>query len=326
MREEMDYKSFCSQIGTEIGHILPDEYSVHVHDVLKNNGHLVTEVSLSTPDSQISPALPMERFFDEYMANDDMTIQDMAAKVASRALDACLKMPDWGMDVTKLLDHDNAEGRIVAELINIHQNEELLRQVPHVDVNEDLAEVFRIIVAKDASVLIRNEHLPRLEMDVNDLVESSRNNNVSKYNFTDMAFMFPKGLMPEGMMYVGTARDVETGELANYGASCIADQAFMEEVTGRLGDDYAIIPSSIHEVIFINIEDGMDANQIAAMIRDVNTAELRPEEVLSDRAYMYDYEHSRVITMEEGLQMRELRQQQEQEMNRNVADPQLGIA
>ncbi len=325
---EIDYESFCSQLASEVNGIFPDGYSAGIKEVLKNNGHMVSEISLSTPDSKVSPAIPLDKYYEEYLANDDLTMVDLASEVAATAFEAYENMPDWGMDVTSLLEPETAKSRIVAELINAHQNERLLEQVPHKLINEDLAEVFRIMVREDASVLIRNEHMPLLQMDIADLDDASKHNSISRYEFTDMAFMFPEGMMPEGMMYVGMSRSQETNEIMSFGASCITDVAFMDEVANRLGDDFAIIPSSIGEVIFINVEDGMDPNQVAAMIRDVNTAELRPEEVLSDKAYMYDYDHSRIITMEEGLQMRDLRkqQEQEQEMNRNVADPSIGIA
>lgn len=56
----------------------------------------------------------------------------------------------------------------------------------------------------------------------------------------------------------------------------------------KLGGDYFIIPSSIHEVLLVKDTGEMNARDLAAMIREVNATEVAPEDVLTDHAYHYD--------------------------------------
>ena len=56
-----------------------------------------------------------------------------------------------------------------------------------------------------------------------------------------------------------------------------------------------IIPSSIHEVILLP-DSGKepDATALKEMIREVNSTQVAPEEILSDNLYYYDATDKRV--------------------------------
>lgn len=315
-----NYQEFCNEVEKLIDQFLPEGFSGHVKEVPKNNGMILSELMLSTPNPGISPALPLESFYARFQ-EEGIEMTDMIREVADKVMDAYIRMPDWGVDVTSLLEREKAEGRIIGEVINSHMNKDLLEQVPNVRLNEDLSLVFRISVSSHASVLIRNEHLIHLQMGLEDLMKAYRENEVNRYQLKDMAEIIPDGMMIPGMMYVGNAVDFKTGEMASYGASCIANVDFMDDVARRLGRDFAIIPSSIEEVLFVKIND-MTPEQICGIIADVNATVLNETEILGDKAFMYDFDDKRIISMEEGLSRLDLGQ--EVEMRHDFASPEIG--
>lgn len=71
------------------------------------------------------------------------------------------------------------------------------------------------------------------------------------------------------------------------GASAILNK----EVLAQFGSKYktnkiAVLPSSIHEMIILPYTDDMNLDELSAMVSEVNNTEVRPEERLTDRAYI----------------------------------------
>ena len=65
---------------------------------------------------------------------------------------------------------------------------------------------------------------------------------------------------------------------------------FMDEVADKLGGDFYIIPSSIHETLLFPAKDVENYHDLEAMVREVNETQVLPEERLSDNVYHYDAE------------------------------------
>ena len=92
--------------------------------------------------------------------------------------------------------------------------------------------------------------------------------------------------IPEGtpQLYVAT-NDCEMN-----GAAVLLYDGLLEGFARRMGSNFYIFPSSIHETLFLpampNADDGDD---MAELVREVNACgEVAPEDILSDNAYFYD--------------------------------------
>ncbi len=91
--------------------------------------------------------------------------------------------------------------------------------------------------------------------------------------------------IPDGadeQMYVASVPD------RNSGAGIIAYQDFMDQAAEKLGGDFFILPSSIHEIILIPDNGEMDSEALKDMVKEVNATEVSPEEKLTDNVYHYD--------------------------------------
>ena len=63
-----------------------------------------------------------------------------------------------------------------------------------------------------------------------------------------------------------------------------------------IGEDFFIMPSSIHECILVPEREAMDKNGLAQLVYEVNREVLSETDFLSDTVYHYDGE-TREITM-----------------------------
>ena len=189
--------------------------------------------------------------------------------------------------------------KLSVEVISAEVNEELLAKVPH-DRIEDLAVVYRFIMESNedgrASILVNNDLIERMgvthEQLRADALENSPEirpaviqgmNEVMKEMMGPEAYeMFGIPDDTEEMMFIATVPD------KNSGAGVLAYQDFMDQAAEKIGGDFFILPSSIHEILLVPDDGQKGADELKAMVMDVNATQVSPEERLSDNVYHYD--------------------------------------
>ena len=72
-----------------------------------------------------------------------------------------------------------------------------------------------------------------------------------------------------------------------YGAGVILYPGFLEQISG--GRDIFLIPSSIHEWLYLEDNGEFTAEELTELLRAVNREVVEEEEVLADRLYYYDW-------------------------------------
>ena len=71
----------------------------------------------------------------------------------------------------------------------------------------------------------------------------------------------------------------------------------LRDFSDREGSSFYIIPSSIHELLLLPVEDDSDSAEIKDMIKDVNDTQVSEEEILSYSLYYYDREKGDVTML-----------------------------
>lgn len=80
------------------------------------------------------------------------------------------------------------------------------------------------------------------------------------------------------------------------GASCLLYPDLIKKLANELDSDLYILPSSIHEVIAVKANNGMNKSSFREMVFDVNRTQVPEEDILSDTVYFYSRERG-AITM-----------------------------
>jgi len=100
----------------------------------------------------------------------------------------------------------------------------------------------------------------------------------------------PKNLLMKGAEY--HPRVVPLLCLSNgskrYGASMILHDDVMRRAGEILGSDFYVLPSSVHETIFVPDMGGKDVSELSLMVKEINETEVEPYEKLSDKVQHYD--------------------------------------
>lgn len=88
------------------------------------------------------------------------------------------------------------------------------------------------------------------------------------------------GCIAGRMMYI------MTNESMFYGAAGILDSQWLHEKTG--GISFYIIPSSVHELLFIPDNGDISQEELDKMVLEANSTAVADDEKLSDHCYYYD--------------------------------------
>lgn len=291
----MEFTNFTTLVQREVEKRAGENYRVKLNDVMKNNGVVLRGITLMQDDSNISPTIYLNPYYDAY-ENGDTTL----GTVIDEVIDTYERNKiNRSIDMKFFLNYETVRSRIIFKLINTEKNRELLRDVPYIPFH-DLSIVFQCLVSEErfgnASILIHNVHLQLWKVNVRELYECALENTplLQGYELADMNTVL------EEMKALGGIDDEEIEDMQQEvpmyvlsnksrinGASCILYKDILKDFAMVVDKDLYVLPSSIHEVILLPSDGTQESEQLKEMVREINQSQVEKEEVLSDSVYYY---------------------------------------
>lgn len=291
----MEFTNFTTLVQREVEKRAGENYRVKLNDVMKNNGVVLRGITLMQDDSNISPTIYLNPYYDAY-ENGDTTL----GTVIDEVIDTYERNKiNRSIDMKFFLNYETVRSRIIFKLINTENNRELLRDVPYIPFH-DLSIVFQCLVSEErfgnASILIHNVHLQLWKVNARELYECALENTplLQGYELADMNTVL------EEMKALGGIDDEEIEDMQQEvpmyvlsnksrinGASCILYKDILKDFAMVVDKDLYVLPSSIHEVILLPSDGTQESEQLKEMVREINQSQVEKEEVLSDSVYYY---------------------------------------
>lgn len=206
-------------------------------------------------------------------------------------------------NINKFLDWEVSKDLVAFSLVNYKANEEWLEHMPHV-VLSDLAMVFYISVKAEDGMMttwVDNSLIETWKIDANELPEIARKNTMRLYP----AIMCSLDNMAGGLGIKVHTDDLRTGsfilsnEMFNRGAAVIFYNGLLKSIADMMESDLVLIPSSIHEMLFLKKSEEIDYEQMQCLIIDINKNVLELEDVLSNNLYVYSREDDEITQVTE---------------------------
>ena len=72
-----------------------------------------------------------------------------------------------------------------------------------------------------------------------------------------------------------------------FGAVCITEPEILQKAAAVVGQEFFILPSSVHECLLLPDTGEYEVSRLNAMVKEINQTHLLPEEILSDHIYRY---------------------------------------
>lgn len=324
---DMTFEEFKQEIADSIKDHLPDQYqdsTIQLNTVQKNNEAL-DAITITSPDSNVSPTIYLNSFYEDYQNGQDMdTILDHIADIRVE------HEVSQDFDVSKITDFDQVKDHIAARVVGIEDNSDLLDQRPHA-VMDDLAVTYCVMLGEDAngsmSVPITNQLMETwgvTQEELHDLAKANQD-ELTPSTFKSMNEVMAEMMIPQMMSDMGVDREtaqemiesmmppedkmyVLSNEQKLNGAAALLDDKMMDQIAEKVGGDFYILPSSVHEVLIVTADAGMDLKDLEAMVQEVNETQVAPQDRLSDHVYQYDndtHEVFRADRAEEHMQAKE---------------------
>lgn len=324
----MKYEQFLERVKEEIMPLLPSDVNyVTVNPVTKNNGHIMDGLVMVSQYLNISPTIYMNSYYNQYLSG--RPFESILTDIADTYMD---NRPKSDFDISQVKDWEKAKLNVVRKLVNYEANKELLEARPHKRV-EDLAVVYQLVVNGEviddqyATIAVFNDYLKRWDISLEELdrVATENTNRLLPFtlrpmeellsDYTELVPPFFSDLPP--MYYLGN-------KIKLHGAVQVLNPQLMDSIKEVLGEEYYVIPSSIHEVLLMSKDCGYDYEEIESVIQEVNEMELDPTDILSNKAYMVDaVNHKLVLAERYGVYKTELRlcQAMEKENEKHIEEP-----
>lgn len=253
-------------------------------------------ITITPEGSNIGMNMNLEVFAEAYESG--VPFNEIVEQVTNKVEAHLADMPTF--DVQSLTDYEQMKDKLAMEVVAADRNADLLAKVPHQEM-EDMAVVYRFVMESDengrASILVSNDLLDKMGVTPEQLHADALENapelrpavikGMSEVMMDmmgeDAHEMFGIDEFPQDeMMYVATVPDKISG------AGVIAYQEFKDQAAEKLGGDFYILPSSIHEVLLVKDDGAVNFNDLKSMVEDVNATQVAPEEKLTDSVYHYD--------------------------------------
>ena len=296
--ENMDYESFKKEFTEDIKEKLYEmgygDVDIKINNIKKVNRDY--EAMNVVPEGGVmGVSFNLEEIFTKFEQSGDYdSVLKNTTSFVANGIDTAPKT-----DIDNLLNYEEMNNNLSIEVISAEANKELLLNIPH-DRIEDLAAVYRFVLKSEstgkASILVSNEMMQKMgithEQLKNDALYNAPiirpavikgMNEVIKELMGKEAYELANGTgNVEESVYVATVPDKDSG------AGVLSYQNFMDQAAERVGGDFFILPSSIHEILIVKDDGEMKAELLRNMVQQINRTELMPEDKLSDNVYHYD--------------------------------------
>ena len=293
----MDYKKFVEEIVQQLREYYGKDADVSVKTILGNNGNhregLV--IKFTDEDTSLCPIIYLDILFEAY--SDEGRDVDSCAGIIVQIRKDC-EADDKIKGIAKsIIGWENVKEKVYPVLISVSKNEEYLKELVHTPFL-DLAIVYEIR-NEDEGCRMASAKVTHSLMNVYGISKSElhrqaiQNMEKDGYQMKDLLQLVQDYFCESDVSDIADELELETGKMyvltnskKQYGAACLLYAEFLEE---NLGNTTAfILPSSVHEVIVVPISSDIGAEQLNAMIQDVNEAHVDVCERLSDHYYIWD--------------------------------------
>jgi len=288
----MNYQDFVEDVRKRLEEHFDCSHQVLKTENTKNNNTKRVGITIKEEQSSISPTIYMDSFYSLYTNGD--SLDEIVELILFQYNKAKAEQMSFGQafDTSVLTDFEAISSKIVCKLINRDKNKGMLNSIPHLPYM-DLEIVFYVLIESSdngsAIVPITNSLLDVWNVDEDTVFRAAEENSkrVLPPVLTPMHQVLDK--LDNGTRHDESGMYVLSNEYGNYGASCILYDGVLRQIGNKFGENYYIIPSSVHEVIVIPCSKAPDDSiDLMSIISEVNECIVDDEEFLSNNLYYYD--------------------------------------
>lgn len=295
----MDFLHFLQKVQVEVEAKIGAGYHIDILEIPQNNGVAITGLRIKNEIEGINPVIHMESYFEWFQQG--MTIDDIVVDIINAVRGNGAEK--W-FSTSKFFDFNQMKERIILRVINAETNRHMLDTVPNKSWL-DLSVVYYLLLGSDTegqmTTLISNQIAKEWGVETNDLYDIARENTkrLLPVNIRNLSEIISEILAERlGADFDGEQMEMFCGSntmpmyvLSNstglYGAGGMLPGFGIEDFANELGKDLVVLPSSVHEVILVPVEEGLELRELSTVVKSINQTQVAAKDQLSDSIYYY---------------------------------------
>lgn len=303
----MNFEQFVDEVKNSIKDYLPEEFQdaqieLHKHEKL-NESYL--GMTIRKENQTVAPTINLNKFYNQYSDFEKEELPFVFEEMSDIIQQEPIKV-----DLKPLMNYEAAKDKLFIRVSDADRNSEYLENIPHRRV-ENLAITYHIMASASdgeiGSAPITNQMLKTYGITEEQLHQDALENSPKLFpaKVESISTIMEK-MMREDMRQSGMSDEqidvmieemgisnpnpltVVTNDQQMNGAAVIFYPGQMEEIGKSVKGDFFILPSSTHEVLILPDDGGMTYQDLKAMVMEVNSTQVMPEERLADEVYHYD--------------------------------------
>lgn len=299
----MKFEKFKERVIEGLKQIYEDNVEISADVFIGNNGSTYNGIYIfmNEPECKSSPVVNLDKVYDAF-EDGRMGIGDCVWEIYYQR--EALRSPEEVRCLAeRAMEWEAIKSKIYPVLISTEENKEMLKELvskPMLDLSVIYAIRSGLPGDRTAKININWRLLKHYGIS-SDRLHKQAMKNLEKdgYRFRDMFTML------KDMKYLEATKEesyeksdpvpamfVLTNTSGRYGAAGILNKKLIKEFAG--GRDFIILPSSVHETIFVPVIDKIDQRFCDGMVSEVNRTVVDAEERLSNHSYYYSAEDDEI--------------------------------
>lgn len=306
----MNREEFFKFVEQNIKSYLPMEYqdaTIQLMTTTKTNLGEVHGINVSQEGENVTPTFYLDRFYEDYIKGGEDIFPVMEAVTDMIVQQRDHSLPEDIVNKTYELNNYNfVRQNLTMKLCDFESNQAYLQEHAYTRKG-DFAVTYHIKIDQSNQGMITTPvtthmlavwgktieefHQDALQVQVPEnrpilmRIEEFLMNNLGLRSEEPVNYLQADELPDMGNNPINLL--ALTNESKINGAAMIIYPEVLDKIGELLGQDYYVLPSSLHEVI-ITIAESQDAQELQEMVKEINEAEVDAADVLSDRVQYYD--------------------------------------
>ena len=294
------YDEIINAIREEIPEDVRDMMEVDIREVVKANDTVFHGVVIKAPEQAIVPTIYIEDCIKQLP--EDFAMKDLAEAIISLYQVGMREAP---VVESLSLEFDDIKDKLVVQLAEVERNRDRLKELAYKPLDNGMVMLAYVVVQEDERGSMRfavtKDIAEGQNYDIDKMFETAmKNNEPVLVDTKDVIFsdgvkevqnLFDKEIndkLPDSMYTL-------TNSSTNLGAAALYYPDVQKRIGDMLQNSYYVLPSSIHEVMILPCSVNDNPEFLRKMVKEANETVVNPQEVLSDRVFMYDREKERLV-------------------------------
>ena len=292
----MNIKEFSYYVQEHIRDYLPEEVresaAVSVRARRKTNDALCYGLIIRYGEEQVSPIVYLENAWQLHQNGADMEtlLRNLAEFYAEQPV-------PFQEDLS--LEYEGIKDKVVYHVLNKEANKLCLKERIYTDIGQGFVKVYAIHHTLDGceeggNIPITHEIMRQYGYDMNEIRRDAERNTPQ---------IFPAALTLLAQAGSGKEQDefanknpdekqfyILSNIIRHRGAGVLCYPGMQKKIAEHFGQNYYVLPSSIHELLILPEGAGKTAEELEQMVRSVNGEAGLKEIFLSNKVLFYDRE------------------------------------